>query len=95
MSLLTSACYGQIDLRFPLTDQSDIRLHEELAAGEPATLKKTGLGPFGPGDGNPYVALLLRQRSPSFGDSGERPADGDLGWSAGVVRDKRRIGVVG
>ena len=75
-------------------DQGHVGLYEELAASEPATLEKPGLGPFGPGDGDPRVALRLGERSPAFGDRGENPADRTLRRSAGVVRDKRRIGVL-
>jgi hypothetical protein len=75
-------------------DQGDIGLDEELATRKPATLKTSGLGPFSPSDGDPYVALLLGERAPAFGDRGENPADRALRRAAGVVRDKRRIGVL-
>jgi len=54
-------------------------------------LKETGLGPLGPGDGNPYVALLLGERAPAGRDGAEIPADRDLGRGARVKRDEGRI----
>src|ERR1022692_4770590 len=89
-----SISLGQIQLRFALIGRGNVCFDEELAAGESSALKETGLGPLGPGDGNPYVALLLGKRAPAFGDRGENPADRALRRAAGVVRDKRRIGVL-
>ena len=75
-------------------DQGDIGLNEKLATRKSATLGKSGLGLYGAGDGDPYVALRLGERSPAFGDRRENPADRALRRAAGVVRDKRRIGVL-
>ena len=57
-------------------------------------MKTSRLGPFGPSDGDPDVALLLGERAPSFGDRGENPADRALRRAARVGRDKRRIRVL-
>ena len=81
----------QVNLRFSLIGQGDVGLDEELAASESAALKKPGLGLYGPGDGNPYVALLLGERAPTFGDRAEIAADSDLSRGARVKRDKGRI----
>ena len=75
-------------------DQGHVGLYEELAASEPATLGKPGLGPFGPSDGDPRVTLRLAERSPAFGDRGENSADRTLRRAAGIERNKRRIGVL-
>ena len=92
--LLPAAFRWPIDLRLTPMDQGDIGLNEELATRKSATLGKSGLGPFGPGDGDPGVALFLGERAPTFGDRGENSADRALRRAAGVVRDKRRIGVL-
>jgi hypothetical protein len=57
-------------------------------------LKTSRLGPFGPSDGDPDVALLLGERAPAFGYRGESPANRILRRAAGIVRNKRRIGVL-
>ena len=89
-SILTSAFRGQVNLRFTLIGQWDVGLDEELAAGESARAE-TGLGPFGPGDGDPSVALLLGKRTPASGDGAEGPADRDLRGRAGIKRNEGRI----
>ena len=89
-SILTSAFRGQVNLRFTLIGQWDVGLDEELAAGESARAE-TGLGPFGPGDGDPRVALLLGKRTPASGDGAEGPADRDLRGRAGIKRNEDRI----
>ena len=75
-------------MRFALICQGDVYFDEELAAGEPAASKEPGLGPFGPGDGDPYVTLRLGERSPTGGDGAEIVADRDLRYAAGVKRDE-------
>jgi len=65
-----------------------------LAAGQGSALKKSGLGLYGPGDGDPSVALLLGELAPTFGDRAESPADSDLSGRAGIERNKGRIGVL-
>ena len=77
----------QVNLRLAQIDQGNVYFDEELAAGEPARAE-SGLGPLGPGDGDPCVALLLGKRLPTFGDLSEDTADGDLQWGSGVERDK-------
>ena len=81
---------GQVNLLFALIGQGDVDLDKELAAREAASAE-TGLGPFGPGNGDPYVALLLGERLPTFGDSAEVAADNYLGGAAGIKRDEGRI----
>src|ERR1017187_3015125 len=81
----------QIHLRFSLIGQGNVCFDEELAAGESAALKEAGLGPLGPGDGDPYIALLLGQRAPTFGDLGEIPTHRDLSRGTGVERDEGRV----
>src|ERR1035438_404043 len=79
---------GQVQLRFSLIRQWNVGFDEELAAGESSALAQAGLGPLGPGDGDPHVALLLAERPPAGGDSTETVADRDLGGAAGIKRDK-------
>jgi hypothetical protein len=78
---------GQVNLLFALIGQGDVDLDKELAAREAASAE-TGLGPFGPGNGDPYVALFLGERLPTFGDSAEVAADSDLGGTARIIWDK-------
>ena len=77
----------KVNLRFALVRQWDVGFDEELATGKSARAQ-TGLGPFGPGDGDPYVTLLLGERAPTGGDRAEVAADRDLSRGAGVERDK-------
>ena len=78
----------QVNLRFALIRQSDVYFDKELATGEPPALREPGLGPFGPGNGDPYVTLFLGERLPTFGDSAEVAADSDLGGTARIIWDK-------
>ena len=82
--------WGKIDLRLAPVGQCDVELHEEVEAGEPAPAE-TGFGPFGPGNGDPYVTLFLGERLPTLGDRAEVAADSDLGGAAGIKRDEGRI----
>ena len=77
----------KVNLGFALIGQWNVGFDEELAASK-STRAETRLGPFGPGDGDPYNALLLGKRAPTGGDGAESPADRDLGGGAGVERDK-------
>jgi hypothetical protein len=77
----------KVNLWFAVIGQWDVGFDEELATGKSARAQ-TGLGPFGPGDGDPYVTLLLGERAPTGGDSAEVAADRDLSRGAGVERDK-------
>ena len=69
-------------------DQPDVDLHKEVEAREHAALGEPGLGFHGPGDGVPYIPLLLGEHAPAFGDRGENLAGPDLGRAAGVERDE-------
>jgi hypothetical protein len=75
-------------------DQSDIDLHEEEEARERAALAKAWLGLLGPGDDAPNDALILRERSPAFGDDAEIHAHRDLGGRAGIVRNESRVAIL-
>jgi hypothetical protein len=81
----------QVNLRFALIRQSDVYFDKELATGEPPALREPGLGPFGPGNGDPYVTLRLREQAPTGGDRGEIAAYRNLYCAAGVKRDKRGV----
>jgi hypothetical protein len=80
----------KVNLWFAVIGQWDVGFDEELAAGQSARAQ-TGLGPFGPGDGDPYVALFLGERAPTGRDGAEVAADRDLSWGAWVERDKGGI----
>ena len=80
----------KVNLRFALVRQWDVGFDEELAASQSARAQ-TGLGPFGPGDGDPYVTLLLGEGAPTGRDGAEVAADRDLSWGAWVERDKGGI----
>ena len=67
--------------------QHDINHNKVLATGEPASAV-TGLGPFGPGDGDPNIALLLGEVAPTFGDRAESASDSGLGGDARVEGDE-------
>ena len=77
----------KVNLGFALIGQWNVGFDEELAASKSARAE-TRLGPFGPGDGDPYVALFLGERAPTGGDGAEVAADRDLRWRAGIKRDK-------
>jgi hypothetical protein len=83
---------GQVKLSDAAIGPGDVDLDKEVEAGEPASLAETELGPFGPGDCDPNVALFLGERAPTGGDGAEVLADSDLGRGAGVERDKGPIG---
>ena len=77
---------GKVNLGFALIGQWNVGFDEELAASKSARAE-TRLGPFGPGDSDPYVTLLLGERAPTGGDGSEVAADSDLSRGAGVERD--------
>ena len=81
----------QVNLRFALICQSDVYFDKELATSEPPASKEPGLGPFGAGDGDPYVTLGLGEHAPTGGDCGEIAADRNLSRAAGVKRGKSGI----
>src|ERR1017187_9525404 len=77
----------KVNLWFAVIGQWDVGFDEELAAGQSARAQ-TGLGPFGPGDGDPYVALFLGEGAPTGRDGAKVAADRDLRGRAGIKRDK-------
>ena len=83
----------QVNLSLAPIDQGDVHFHKEVEPGKSAAAQP-GLGPYVPGDGGPYVALLLGERTPTGGDRSEDSADTGLSGGAGVKRDKGGIGVL-
>jgi hypothetical protein len=85
---------GQVNLRESTIGKGNVDLHKQEEAGERAALAKTGLGFPGPGDGAPNEALILSKLPPAFGDRAKSPPDSDLGWGAGIKRDKGWVTVL-
>ena len=85
---------GQVHLWETPIDPRDVVLHEEEETGEPAALQETRLGLLGAGDGDPYPPLRVAQRAPPGRDRAESPADSTLSGGAGIVRDKRGVGIL-
>ena len=86
--------HRQVNLRQTPIYQGHVDLHEEEEASKRAALEQTRLGLLGLGNCAPYDALLLSERAPPGGDSAERPARRDLGWGAGVERDKGSVAIL-
>ena len=80
----------QVNLRLAAIDQGDVDLHKVVEAGEGAAAE-TVPGLFGPGDGDPDLALILGESTPSGGDRSEDEAHSDLRGGAGVEGDKGGI----
>ena len=92
--ILPSAFRRQVNLRFALIDQGDVRFDKEIEAGELTALQETRLGLHRLGDSDPDVALRLGERAPTFGDRAKTAADSDLTRRSGVKRDEGWIAVL-
>ena len=89
--ILPAVFRGQVNLRIALSGQRNVHFDKEAEPSENATLSKPGLGFHGAGDGDPYVALLLGQGTPTRGDRAKMSAASHLRRGARVVRDKGKI----
>ena len=81
---------GQVNLSHAPIGQRDVGFYKQVEARKSASAE-TWPGPFGPGDGAPNVALLLREGAPTGGDGAENPADSDLSGGARIEWNKGRV----